>query len=108
MKPLHLVGLAAITLLLVYTIVDGVAQEPTRLTREEYVTIRWAGRDNTHIIRNGQVEFIGTELRKVVKPDRTDERSFYMNLAMNGLAKEGFEFAGIFNDDIIMKRSIGR
>ena len=71
----------------------------------EYVTIRWAGRDNTHVIRSGErVEFIGPELRKVTRPDRVDERSFYLNLAMNGLTKDGFEFAGITPDDIIMKR----
>ncbi len=71
----------------------------------EYVTIRWAGRDNTHVIRpGGHVEFIGPELRKATRPDRADERSFYLNLAMNGLTKDGFEFAGITPDDIIMKR----
>jgi len=74
--------------------------------RVEYVTIRWDGKDNTHIIRpGGQVEFVGSELRKVPKPNRADERAFYMNLAMNGLAKEGFEFAGITSDEIVMKRN---
>jgi len=73
--------------------------------RYEYVTIRWAGPENTHIIRpGGQVEFVGAELRKVHKPNRADERSFYLNCAMNGLTKEGYEFAGISNDDIVMKR----
>lgn len=75
----------------------------------EYATIRWAGRDNTHIIRpGGQVEFIGGELRKATRPDRTDERAFYMNLAMNGLTKSGYEFAGISNDEIVMKRPLMR
>ena len=72
----------------------------------EYVTIRWAGRDNTHIIRpGGQVEFIGPELQRAQRPDRSDERSFYMNLAMNGLTKEGYEFAGMTGDEIVMKRA---
>ena len=75
----------------------------------EYATIRWAGLDNAHIIRpGGQVEFIGSELRKMNKPDRADNRSFYLNCAMNGLTKEGYEFAGISNDDIVMKRPVGR
>jgi len=71
----------------------------------EYATIRWAGKDNTHVIRpGGQVEFIGMELRKLPKPDRADDRAFYMNLAMNGLTKEGYEFAGMTSDEIVMKR----
>ena len=81
------------------------AAETQTQTTYEYVTIRWAGRDNTHVIRpGGHVEFIGPALRKVTRPDRADERSFYLNLAMNGLTKDGFELAGITPDDIIMKR----
>ena len=54
-----------------------------RAGRLEYVTIRWAGKENTHIVRpGGEVEFIGHELRKVQRPDRVDERAFFMNLAM--------------------------
>ena len=75
----------------------------------EYLTIRWGGRDNTHIIRaGGQVEFIGHELRKIAKPDRVDERSFYMNVAMNGLTKQGFRLAAALDDMIIMERKSTR
>jgi len=79
------------------------ASEPPRY---EYVTIRWAGKENTHIVRpGGKVEFVGSELRKAQKPDRADDRAFYMNLVMNGLAKDGFEFAGMSSDEIVMKRA---
>lgn len=72
----------------------------------EYLTIRWAGRENTHVIRpGGKVEFIGSEIRKLPRPDRCDERSFFMNAAMNGLVKEGWEFAGMTPDDIVMRRT---
>ena len=82
------------------------AAEGKRASVPEYVTIRWAGRENTHIVRpGGQVEFVGQELRRLSKPDRTDERAFYMNAVMNGLTKEGYEFAGISNDEIIMKKA---
>jgi hypothetical protein len=75
----------------------------------EYVTIRWAGRDNTHVIRpNGEVEFVGSQLKNFKKPDRADERSFCMNIVMNGLAREGWELAGMTPDDYVMKRQIKR
>lgn len=71
----------------------------------EFVTIHWAGKDNTHLIRpGGKVEFIGGELRKLQRPDRCDERAFYLNAAMNGLARDGFEVVTVFNDDVVMKR----
>lgn len=78
---------------------------PTQGHRFEYVTIHWDGRDNTHIIlSNGDVKSLGSQLTKISKPNRTDERAFYMNIAINSLAKEGYEFVGIRDNDVIMKR----
>ena len=75
----------------------------------EFLTIRWAGRENTHLVRpGGKVEFIGAELRKLVRPDRCDERAFYMNAALNGVVKEGWEFAGMTPDEIVLRRSLAR
>jgi hypothetical protein len=31
-----------------------------------------------------------------------------MNVVMNGLTKDGYEFAGMTNDEIVMKRAIAR
>ena len=75
----------------------------------EYGTIRWGGRDNTHFIRpNGKVEMLGSILVKLQRPDRVDERSFYMNLAINAVATEGFEVAAMTSDEVLMKRPINR
>jgi hypothetical protein len=85
----------------------GKASDTVHHQTFEYATIRWSGRDNTHVIRpNGQVEFAAPQLAKLKKPERVDDRAFYMNVLMNALAKEGYEFAGISNDEIIMKRSV--
>jgi len=110
MKKHLVVGLALVALGTVCVLKLLAADAQTSpAARYEYVTIRWAGVDNFHIIRpGGQVEFIGGELRKMHKPDRADSRSFYLNCAMNGLTKEGYEFAGISNDDIVMKRTMPR
>ena len=75
----------------------------------EYATIRWGGRENTHLIRpNGKVEMLGPLLNKVQRPDRTDDRALYMNVAMNALAKEGYDFAGMTSDQVVMKRPMAR
>jgi hypothetical protein len=75
--------------------------------RFEYVTLRWAGRDNTHIIRpSGNVEFLGPQFVKIKRPERADDRSFYMNIAMNALAKEGYELVAMTSDDYVMKRRV--
>ena len=85
------------------------ATESTIFQTEEYITIRWSGRENTHLIRsNGKVEILGKVLMAVTRPDRADERSFYMNIAMNAAAREGYEFAGMTNDEIVMKRKTSR
>jgi hypothetical protein len=106
--PLKTILTGLIVLAAVF-VVRLLAAEPKAPSGYEYVTIRWAGLENTHIIRpGGHVEFVGSELRKLPKPDKADNRSFYLNCAMNGLTKEGYEFAGISNDDIIMKRPNAR
>jgi len=75
--------------------------------RFEYVTLRWGGRENTHLIRtSGNVEFLGSQFNKIKRPDRADDRSFYMNIALNALAKEGYELAAITSDDYVMKRRV--
>ena len=75
----------------------------------EYASIRWAGRENTHLIRpSGNVEMLGPLLTKLQRPDRVDDRAFYMNAAMNAVAKEGYEFAGMTSDEIVMKRPVVR
>jgi hypothetical protein len=103
----HLLSLILGVILCLGLARGGNAIDLTHQQNSEFATIKWAGRDNTYVIRpSGQVEFIGVQLAKIKKPDRVDDRSFYMNIAMNALAKEGYDFAGISNDDIIMKRAV--
>jgi hypothetical protein len=88
-----------------FALVKG-AEEEKPAVKFEFATIRWGGRDNTCIIRpNGKAEFIGSKLYRIAKPERVDERTFYLSLTMNALGKEGYDFAGaVNNDEIIMKR----
>jgi hypothetical protein len=99
----------SIGLSLLAAVVFGIAivrAQQSATPKFEYVTIRWGGRDNTHVIRpGGTVEFIGIELRKLPKPNAADERAFYMNAALNGLAAQGFEIAAMTSDDVVMRRT---
>ena len=106
MKLPTLLIIAAIALLAILIKIPNTrANDTTTTIHTEYVTIRWSGKENIQVIRpGGQVEFIWSQLKSVRRPDRTDERAFYMNVAMNSLAKDGYEFAGLSNDDLIMKR----
>lgn len=71
----------------------------------EYITIRWSGPENTQVIRpGGEVEFVGKQLRNFKRPEHADDRSFYMNIVMNGLAREGWELTAMTPDDYVMKR----
>ena len=95
-------GVAAVGLLLHLYGED----KPTAPAATEYATIRWSGKENTHIIRpGGQVEFIGAQLRLLQRPEKADDRSFYMNAALNGLVKEGYELVAFTSDEIIVKRT---
>ena len=75
--------------------------------RTEYVTIRWDGRENTHLIRpGGQVEHIREQLKQFSLPRQTDERCFYMNIAINGLAKQGYEVVAALPGEVVLKRLV--
>ena len=108
MKPnLTVVFIAVFAVLAASLILKSHAAEGISQGTCEYATIRWAGRDNTHVIRpGGQVEFVGSQLKDIKRPDRADDRSLYMNVVMNGMARDGWEFAGMTPDDIVMRRVV--
>jgi len=98
---LGLVMVATVTSMLTLRAADP-AETPAAY---EYATIRWGGLDNTHVIRpGGEVEFVGSQLRNIKRPDRSNDRSLYMNVVMNGMAQHGWEFSGMTSDDIVMRR----
>lgn len=81
------------------------AEETNSFQVIEFITIRWQGRDDTKVIRpNGKVESLKALFERAPKPDGIDERAYYMNVAMNAFAKDGYDFAGMNNDVIIMRR----
>jgi len=101
---LTVAGLIAIVIA-VSLFTSAAADSGSPSARYEYATIRWGGPDNTHVIRpGGEVEFVGPQLRQIKRPDRSNDRSLYMNVVMNGMAEQGWEFAGMTSDDIVMRR----
>jgi len=75
----------------------------------EYITLHWDGRENTHLIRpGGIVELLGSKFKGVKKPDRADERSYFMNVAMNTLTTEGYELVAMTPDDYVFRRPVRR
>jgi hypothetical protein len=75
----------------------------------EFVTIRWEGRENSHVIRpSGKIEKLKQVFDRYPRPAGMDERSYYMNVAMNAVAKEGYDLAGVTPDEIVMKRPVAR
>ena len=110
MKKLNLILLVAALSLSALCLLRLRAAEPSSFQVAEFATIRWAGRDNTHLIRpNGRVEKLKPLFERFPRPEGgIDDRAYYMNIAMNTFAKEGYEFAGMFGDEIVMKRPIPR
>jgi hypothetical protein len=109
MKKLIPILLAVAIAVGLLAVVHSHAAEPESAQTYEYATIRWGGRDNTHVIRpSGNVEFVGNKLIAIKRPEHVDDRSFYMNIVMNALTKEGYEFAGMTNDEIVRKRRVAK
>jgi hypothetical protein len=85
------------------------SQSSTRRAAHEYATVWWDGTDNSKLIRpDGTVESLAPLFMPTKRPASTDDRSFYLTLALNTLAKDGWEYAGTLNKDIILKRPAAR
>ena len=106
MKKTNLILVLVLSLACALVAMKSFAQTGDSTQKTEYATIRWGGRENSTLIRpGGNVEFIGRELFKMKRPERVDERAFYLNLVINSLAKEGYEVATAVNsDEILMRR----
>jgi hypothetical protein len=84
-----------------YCAVPAAAQE----ARYDYIDIRWDGVDEMCVVYgDGRVDFVGKELQKVPRPDNANKRAFYMTLALNKMAAQGYEFVGMISDEIVMRR----
>ena len=81
-----------------------------RPRKVEFATIRWDGRDNTYLIRpNDKVDKFKQVFEKAPpRPDGIEGRTYYMTIAMNAAAKEGFDFAGLTQEQFVMKRTMAR
>jgi hypothetical protein len=102
-----LVICAALSLLAGVHFFRSDAAAPTAFQRYEHATIRWKGEDDTHLVRpNGQVEFLGALLRRVQRPDKTDSQAFFMNIALNAIAQEGFELVAMSSDEMVLRRPV--
>ncbi len=109
MKRINLVLVAAVFSAAALCLLKSRAAEPSTFQVAEFATIRWEGRENTHLVRsNGKVEKLKQLFERFPRPDGIDERTYYMNIAMNAVAREGYDFAGITQDQIVMKRPVAR
>src|SRR5271157_5576141 len=109
MKKLNLCLLTATFALMAMQLIKLRADEPSTFQTVEFATIRWDGRNNTYLIRpNGKVDRFKQVFAKAPRPDGIDERTYYMTIAMNALAKEGFDFAGMTQEQFVMKRPATR
>lgn len=108
MKTRLTLALLVLSLLCWFAASPTTVAGPDAVGAYEYATLRWDGRDNTHVIYPaGNVEILGlSKFKGLKKPDRVDERSYFMNLAMNALARQGFELVAMTPDDYVFKRAV--
>jgi hypothetical protein len=81
------------------------AAESTASQAIEFVTIRWDGQDNSCVIHpDGKVDKLRPVFDRAPRPRDVDERLYYLTIAMNAVARDGYDFAGMTGDSVVMKR----
>jgi hypothetical protein len=108
MKRLLIVLLAVVFSVGGFLFLRAHAAEGDGVQSIEFATIRWDGRDKSYVIRpSAKVESLKQLFDRHARPENVDERAFYLTIAMNAMAQEGFEFAGTLNNEhVIMKRQV--
>jgi hypothetical protein len=86
-------------------LLPGAMAQTVSAATYEYIDIRWDGTDRMCIVYpDGRVDFIGKDLEKVSRPDDANKRAFYMTLAVNKMATQGYEVVAMISDEILMRR----
>jgi len=109
MKKLNLILLVSVFSLAAVLVLKSRAAETSTFQVVEFATVRWDGRDNSYLIRpNGKVEKLKPLFERFPRPEGIDERTYYLSVAMNAAAKEGFDFAGMTQEQVVMRRLLAR
>jgi hypothetical protein len=97
---LCVLGLAALT-------ATRAAVEPVAPVSFSYATIQWEhNAREPYVVRpDGKVYPYGGILARESVPEGANTQTYFMNLVLNLLGKEGYEFAGITEHGIVMKRA---
>ncbi len=105
MKELSLVLLTSALCIGVLYVRHTRAADDEPLPATQFATLRWDGRENSYVVRpNAKVERLRQLFDRYPRQDGVDDRIYYMTIAMNALAKEGFEFAGTMDGQVVMRR----
>ena len=105
-KYLPLCAFAAICLFGLLALTTSRAATESAAQPLEYATLQRAGRDYIHSVKpDGKVDFYAAQFSRMKVPDGADERSFFMNAAMNNLARDGYSVVSTTEDQIIMGRA---
>jgi hypothetical protein len=105
MKRKNLLFLAVVLSIAMLLFARLRADEKSGFQTVQFITLRWQGRDNSKVIRpNGKAEALRPLFEKFPRPDGLDERAYYLNIAINAFAVEGYDVAAMNNDEIIMRR----
>jgi hypothetical protein len=97
---LCVLGLAALT-------ASRAAVEPVPASFQ-YAAIEWgrSGPSDVYVVRpDGKVEFYRERLAREKAPEGCAEGPYFMALVMNLLGREGYELAGMTDNQIVMKRA---
>ena len=109
MKKLLLIPILLAAAVVMFLQSKGHSAETPSAPSYEYATVRFMGGGKTSFVwPDGKVEKL-SDLSQLKRPDTADERMFYLTVAINILAKRGFEPVAIpsletHSDDIWTRR----
>jgi hypothetical protein len=83
------------------------AQEKPAAQKFEYAMIKWDGPDKVQYILPDKVEFVRLA-EKHPLPKNAQDEEFYLTMAANELAKQGWEAVNLNSRRILFRRSVAK
>jgi hypothetical protein len=84
------------------------AQDKAATPRYEYAMIKWDGPDKIQFILPDKFEFVRMAEGGQPKPAHAQDEEYYLTLAANKLAREGWEAVNLNSRRILMRRPVAR
>lgn len=107
MRTLTVIGVVAIAIGATLAVVPRAStQEKANLAKYEYAVVKWDGPDRIYYNIPGKFELVHLAKTGDAAPKEAQEEEYYLSVAANKMAHDGWEAVGMDSRRILFRRAV--